>query len=422
MTFAMNIGPSMFKFQQPVALLIRMSCVVWVVALGMAGWFTVSRFGRASHEVTYNAVSHRVSDKVERFLFMLSPPNYTQMFSVLVVRIETEVPDEFYVDADLTLLWYRAPRQLTIPMQATARSGTNRLFATGLFSYDAIMSQVSVSGNVRNIRQVVIKYVLGDAEFAREVFVIRFVCMCVSAVCAFAYVVDNVIVWKCRAKLAVALTSICLVLSVVANCPMIYSYRFNRYFVVHCIDSVARGVFGAFNIIALFLFVYNLNGGKSPEFVLLMSILFLLGHAVGFLVTDTRILALFFDANIDVWMFFMSISVTGRIVLFALLLYETAATMHLARSVDKPLVYSYALCAVCLIGTNIGQAFWYFSHSYGNYALDFFGDYLLQTLISLIYADLHWIHPPPLRKMSFIEHHFQSTPLGFPDIGDETDG
>lgn len=421
MHFAMNIGPPQFKFQQSPNTAIRVSWTVWLIALCAALAFTFARFGRASRVVTYNSLAHRVSDKVERFIFMLAAPDYTHMFSVVVFRIETDVPDEFFVDADLTILRYRQQSQLTIPIQASARSGTNRLFATGLFSFDAILSQVSVSGNIKNIKGVVVSYVMGDPEFTREMYAIRYVCMCISAVCAFVYIFGNIFYANSRAKMVSILTSICLILSVAANCPIIYHFNSSEMLVVHCFDSLSRGFLSAFTLVALFLFVYDMNGGKSPEFVLLMSMLFILGHSIGFLVTDTRILTSLFDANIDVWMFFMSISVTGKVVLFSLLIYQNILAITVSRKFDKPLVYAYAMCTVLLIASNIGQGLWYFFHSYGHYALDFLGDYLLQTLISLVYADIHWFLSP-IRKMSLMEQHIRSARLDFPNIGDETDG
>jgi hypothetical protein len=54
----------------------------------------------------------------------------------------------------------------------------------------------------------------------------------------------------------------------------------------------------------------------------------------------------------------------------------------------------YAFLVVLEIGVLTLQAMMYYRNGFGNFAIDFFGDYLLQTFFAFVFVDVHWPQLP----------------------------
>jgi hypothetical protein len=334
---------------------------------------------------------------------MLPPPNYTNTFSILLLHITGSPPSTFAVDADLSCQWYRRPSQALFPVQLFARPGVNRLFSTGLVSYDSILSQIHISGEISTITSLELCYILGNGEYCRETFAIRSVLAVFSSLCLLCYSVSLLAFAQGGVKMEHMLSLASLLVSVCANSPLHSVDRFRRSFIVHCLNSSLRGIFGSFNTVCLFLFVFHANGGEMIGFAFLMSLLYILGNSIQIVTSDTRILALLFDGNLDVWMFFVSVSLMGRIGLFTLQIYHALFACSCGWTARRHLATAYAFMIAIQVAVAVLQSMFYYVNGYGNFALDFFADYLLQTFFAFAFADVHW--PQVQRKMPLVDQH-----------------
>jgi hypothetical protein len=351
-------------------------------------------------------------------LFMLPAANFTNQYSILQLHVLAPGIDTFSVDAELNCQWYQQPSQSVIAIQLYGRAGLNRLFSTGLFSYDSILSQVHITGDIRLIRSVEIRHIVGNPDFAREIFVIRSVCSGVSFLCLLLYCVSLVMFLRFGIRVEQILSAASLFLAVVANIPINLTNQHYRNVLAVCFNSFFRGLFRSFNTVGLFLFVFRMNGGDVMGFAFLMSLLFIVGNAIQIVTNDTRILNLLFDGNMDVWMFFVSVSLMGRAALFALQIYHA----FFSRGGRTPLSTVHCGLILLEVTTAVCQGTVYYANTYGNFALDFFGDYILQTFFAFAFADMHWPQVPPVRKMSLVEQHMVTEDLRFPPAGDMDGG
>lgn len=416
MTFGRSAGPFAYKFERQSLCSIKVSVSVYVAVLGVALSYTFLRMDTSWSEMRYQGMTKSTSPNTTDTLLMLPPPNYTNYFSIVFLEIVADSQEEFNIDADLSLQWYRMPSQLTIPIEFVTTSGVSRLFATGLFSYDALLSQIHVSGDVSLIKSIDVRYILGNPDFIEETIVVRLIMCFTSFLCLIVYLGCLFGFSKGKVRLEQILTVVSLVISILANCPIKFTYLLNRDWIIHCANLVLKGIFNSYNHAALFVFLYALNGGENLAFAMIMSMLFVCGNAAQVVVNDTRILALLFGANIDIWMFFLSISIMSRVGLFALQVYNLIIAVHVYKH-SKPLIYGYAALIILGAAMNIWEATMYYVDGFGNYALDFLNDYVMQTFFAFVYADLHWPQPSSLRQISFME---TTMVLDFPNI-DEVD-
>jgi hypothetical protein len=320
----------------------------------------------------------------------------------LLLHISGSPPSTFGVDADLSCQWYRRPSQALLPVQIFARPGVNRLFSTGLVSYDSILSQIHIYGEISTITSLELCYILGNTEFCREAFAIRLILAVFSGLCLLCYSISLLSFAQGDVKMEQALSIASLLISVFANCPVQSIDRFQQSFIVHCLNSSLRGILGSFNTVCLFLFVFHANGGEIIGFAFLMSLLYILTHSIQIITSDTRILAFLFDGNLDVWMFFVSVSLMGRIALFALQIYHARFACLCAWTSHRHLAAAYTFMIAIQVAVAVLQGMFYYVNGYGNFALDFFADYLLQTFFAFAFADLHW--PQVQRKIPHVDH------------------
>jgi hypothetical protein len=115
-------------------------------------------------------------------------------------------------------------------------------------------------------------------------------------------------------------------------------------------------------------------------------------------------------------MFFVSISVIGRISLFILQVYQIFSAYHSSNTARKSLIRGYALLVALQIVTLALQVALYYINGYGNFALDFFGDYMLQTFFAFMFVDIYWPQIPLQRKLPLKEQLVELEDLHFPPV------
>jgi len=327
---------------------------------------------------------------------MLPPPNFTNQFAIIQLDFLTSRASTFGIEAEFSCQWYRRPSQSVVLFQVDGHPGVNRVFSTGLFSYDSILSQIHIYGELSSIKSIEIRYTLGNPDFTQECYIIRWISSSASFLCFILYSANLLSFIRYGIQVEQLLSSAALLVSSIANIPITYSNRHYRNVAAHCVSSFCQGVFSSYNTVALFLFLFRMNGSDILGFAFLMSLLFIVGHALQIVMTDTRILNMFFDGNMDIWMFFVSVSLMGRIGLFTLQIYHAAFAYW-----KRPRAHVSALyvAAIALeIGAALAQGAVYCVNGHGNFALDFFADYLMQTALAFAFADLHWPVMAPVRK------------------------
>jgi hypothetical protein len=194
---------------------------------------------------------------------------------------------------------------------------------------------------------------------------------------------------------------IALMIGIIANLPIECTDKFHHSFAIYCANSWFKGMFGSYNTVCLFLFAFHANGGEVLSFAFWMSLLYILGNSIQVVTNDTRILALFFDGNLDVWMFFVSVSLMGRIGLFTLQSYHALFAYYGGSTAKRNILRAYGLMIGLQMAVVGMQGLFYYVNGFGNFALDFFADYVLQTVFAWEFADVHW--PQIQRKVPFVD-------------------
>jgi hypothetical protein len=413
MTHPLTVAPLVFKFHSSSLQSATISYLSYIVVLAGSIAYTHFRFGTSSAMYSYGGLQIQEAPNVSCLLFMLPPPNFTNQLSILQLKIVAPRNATLSLDAELSCQWYRRPSQAVIPVQRSGGLGVNRIFSTGLFSYDSILSQVHISGDVQLVKSVEVLYVMGSPDFSRETFAIRWICSASSFACLVIYCISLGAFLRTGIQVEQILAVGSLLLSAAANLPIEFSNQRYRNLGLHCCDSFFQGLFGSYNTVSLFLFVFRLNGGKVIGFAFLMSLLFIVANAIQIVTGDTRILNLVFDGNMDIWMFFVSASVMGRIGLFVLQIYHGIFPYCCSRSAKSHVNAAYCVGIALEIVTSLLQGAVYYVDGHGNFALDFFGDYLLQTIFAFVFADIHWPAVPPVRKTSLMAQHVGTGNLQF---------
>jgi hypothetical protein len=378
--------------------------------------FTIRHLDTASTTHVYDEFQFPETANTSYLLFMLPPPNYTNGFSVVQLNVSSTRDTGFVIEAELTCQWYARPKQSVLDIQLFGHTGVNRLFSTGLFSYDAILSQIHISGDISLITSIQILNVLGNPDFFKQTLSIRWILAISSALCFFFYFAALLLFSRGRLQVEQLLSIAAPLIAFWANLPFEFSEKYAGNMIAHYLSALSRGLLSSYNTVALFLFALGLNGGEIMGFSFLMSLLFIMGNTLQSATGDTRVLKVFFDGNLDVWMFFVSISVIGRITLFILQIYQIFSAYHWSSLVRKSLIKGYALLVSLQIGTLVLQAAVYFARGFGNFALDFFGDYLLQTFFAFMFVDIHWPQIPPQRKLPLKEQLVELEDLRFPAV------
>lgn len=384
----MRPRPSAFEQQDAVHVCNRGAVVIWTTALVAASVFTVYEFNRSSREVLYEGLSHIESANTSRFLFTLPGPRYTHAQSVIVLNIDGTTVKEFNVDADVNFQWHRRPSQLVVSIGIIAHTGRNRLMSTGFFSYDSILLQNHIMGDITAIRHVEVRYILGDVDFVSKTVIIRTVCSCAAVLCIIACLLTR----EEKVRIEQVITFLSLVISVFANCPIKLTYRMNRNLIIHCANLGLKGLFASFNVVVLCLLAWNVDGGHAYISTLITVVLFISGSVAEAIISDTRVFTLLFEGSLYLQDLLTVVVSASH---FLLLLITFVGLWKLAREKTdaKGNVYVYVLCCWLFACASAFQLYLTYKTSHRNYAFDFFADYMLQTIFAFVLVDLHWSQP-----------------------------
>jgi hypothetical protein len=422
MTFPPNVDPMVFKFQYPSLYSTKLSSVFSITVLMFAITFTIRHLSSSSSTYSYDELQIHEASNTTYVLFMLPPPNYTNVFAIVLLNLSADGAEPFSIDAELSCQWYVRPKQSVVSVQLFGHPGINRIFSTGLFSYDAVLSQIHISGDISSIKSVQVLYILGTPEFCERSIFTRLVLSVSSAILFILYLFALISFSRGRLQLEQVLSLVSVLIAAFANLPLEFTNSYFGNLVVHYVSSFMQGLFSSYNTVALFLFAFSANGGDILGFSFLMSLLFILGHTLQTATSDTRVLKLFFDGNMDIWMFFVSISLMGRIALFCLQVYQVISASQCQKSSRRTLIKGYSMMIGIQIATSVLQASVYYVKGYGNFAIDFFGDYLLQTMLAFMFVDVHWPQIPSGRKLSLREQLVALEDLHFPAVDDGSVG
>ncbi|OHS98335.1 hypothetical protein TRFO_08905 [Tritrichomonas foetus] len=183
-----------------------------------------------------------------------------------------------------------------------------------------------------------------------------------------------------------ALTLISLFTAATANFPFPHFWKsWNSNF----IENILTGSLSALNAMSLYLFVQKANG-QNVYTILPIAVLFIVAQAFWYLTSDSAFLYLYFENNKVIWIFFLTISVTGHITFIMLFLQSIASSLCSPRATRKKLYVAYLLAFIVLFIPLLAKSIYFVFNGYHNFSLNFCYDYMGQTFLSLIFADLHW--------------------------------
>jgi hypothetical protein len=236
--------------------------------------------------------------------------------------------------------------------------------------------------DVESLRVVTVQ---NESTFGTKAIRIRIILSLTSILLAVVYALslcglrDTV-----RFQQTLSLIAVCI--SAIANFPFVIIFD---HLVVNVVESIFCGAFCAFNLICLFCFL-QLTNSQNFHFVLPISALFLMAQAMAVMTSDTTLLSHYFENNNVISVFFLSITVLSTTGYAALLIKNLLAALCRSRTTRKHLFLAYGVAVCFALGPLVGEAVLFVVSGYGNFAVDFCVHYLTQTLLTFLYADLHW--------------------------------
>jgi hypothetical protein len=377
-----------FKFEQSFRLthFISLSFSGLVFVLIVA--FTVSHLGRSTETLIYDGLLTQESANSSFFLAVLPVPETSHFSYVVFADISPSEPDAFYLlDVEMFCQWFDSPARRIHQTFPNSTGGRYRLFSTSLFTYKSLLIQIQISElSGRRLNGVRLVSIQTNPEFGGNALKTRIILSMMSAVLLICYLV--VLFWFSPSSIRIqqVLTTVCLILSAIANFPITTVFRQIPMVVI---DGIMCGVFCAFNLVSLLCFLQK-SSTRTLRFVLAISALFLLAEIMLAITSDTNLLSQFFEDNTVIWIFFLSMTVISSVGYALLLIHSLMIAFCRSRSTRTTLFIAYGLATFIALLPLVGESMLFMVTGSGNFAIDFCSHYLAQTLLVFLFADLHW--------------------------------
>jgi hypothetical protein len=388
-----------FKFEQSFKLDIFTSLFLSIlIFVGIIG-FTVTNLKSSVQTLTYSGLLMRESDNSSFLVVVLPTPQVSQLSYHVLIDLQSSFPDRFYsVEAHMFCQWYDLPARVIRQTLPNVTDGQHRLFSTSVTSYSSLLIQIHVTdlfgGGVDSLRVVTVQ---NESTFGAKAIRVRIVLSLTSVVLTVIYALSlSALRNPVRPQQIMTLIAVCI--GAIANFPFVI---LSDRLIVTVIESIFCGGFCSFNLICLFCFLQP-TPTQDLHFVLPISSLFLIAQSMAVVTSDTTILSHYFENNNVVSVFFLSITVLSTTGYAAILVKNLLAALCRSRTTRKHLFLAYGVAVCFALGPLVGEAVLFVVTECGNSAVDFCVHYLTQTLLTFLYADLHWPLCPGLDEDQYI--------------------
>jgi hypothetical protein len=383
-----------FKFNQSFKVNIFTSLLFVPIAFVLIMAFAISNL--QSESATYDGLIVRESQNTSSFSFVLPIPRSHFLSYLVILKIESAFPDSFYsINAEMFCQWFDVPSRKIHRKLLNVARGEYPLFVTSVDSYRSLLLVIQIMDlSGRHFESVQIVTVQNKVEFQRRAKGLRMICFFVSLVLGIFYAVALRYLAEPPLRSQQILTLASLGLSALVNLPMAGLVKTTT---IVALDRGLCGAFSAFNLVCLFCF---LQTPSTVRFVLPICVLFIMAAAMLWITGDTTLLSCHFNDNSAVWVFFLSVSGTATAGYSALLLWRLLSAFCRARTTQKHLLLAYALATFIALACTGVEALMFAIRGFCPVSISFSAHYLAQSLLSALFADIHW---PLLTEEGFSE-------------------
>lgn len=243
--------------------------------------------------------------------------------------------------------------------------------------------------NIYDLQSISLDTIQNDTEFGENAIYLRILFFTIS-LCALIFFI-GLIVFSAKVNPSTLrfeqyLTIISLVFSILANFPYC---SFLHSISSHFAEAIFLGIFNAFNVSALYLFVQKANG-QNVYPALPVTFLFLVAQAFCNLTSDSAFLYLYFENNYVVFLFFITVSVISHGAFIVLFIQSITSSLCSTRSTRKKLFISYLLAFFVMFIPLCAKVLSFAFNGYFNFSFSFCYDYMAQSFLTLLFTDIHW--------------------------------
>lgn len=380
--------PFLWEIAGPIQKVI--SFLLFLFALLSSIIYTISKFDSSIQEWTLKG-QQTITNPNELSLFLSVPQiKPDQLFSVFFIDISSSTKDSYEVYTIVNMNSSATSKHLYYQNNSTMKSGSYIFFSTDFLHNDVYTVHAIVNGNVSNIQSLNIRIVHSVSSFGEIVNKLRKGCAIFSGISLICFAISIILFTKKSTRYEQYHILFLLLLAAFANIPF-SQFEYNR-FLLHSIDNIFRGAFSASNLIAIFCFLYLINGGENLSIALIISFLYIFAESMSELTDDSLLLANFFSSNLVVYMFFFISSLMTKICIFGVSVFYIMRQYFCFhnRNTNFGIFTILVFATLIELVPNVFQAYIVLLHGCRNNAFDFFQKYLVQTITTFILAFVFW--------------------------------
>lgn len=402
-------GQPEFKFEQTLDLYHLISLFVSSLAFILIISYTFHKYNSSIITTNFKGLLTRDTNNIFYFIEVVPPPTKERQELVTFFNLQIKKKARISIDASIVYQWKNHQPYILQQNFNNISAGVYKLLHTKVFVYDSLIIQLKIdvqSDNFLYDSAEIIDLILNEEELYPQSFIslstihknyqfgqnstyMRITYFAVSLLTLILFIYSIQFFDRFHSisiRFEQYLTLFALVLSILANFP--FSHFFNTL-TFHFTELFFVGSLNALNVVSFYLFVHKANG-QNVHNVIPISILFIFSESFWYITSDSAFLYLFFDNNTFVELFFMISSIIGNVGFVAFFFHAISSSLCSRRAIRKKLFVSYLFAIGALLFVLAINGIDYAFNGFTNFAFSFASDYMAQTFLALLFADLHW--------------------------------
>ena len=220
----------------------------------------------------YEGAQQKQSENLQYLVVMIPLPKSDHSYSTFFLELigNSSQIEYFSIEAEVFCQWEYSPASLVRQIIPEAVFGLNRIYSTGLFSYDSLLTQIHITGNLSLLNRVVITVVHSSSDFGKISQKLRKVFASISFIALISFIAASIYIKYNSFALEHILTMISLIVSIFTNFPILFSrFQFGTI-LIYSLDLSLSGVFQSLNLTILLCLINNSLGSQSTYFIFLV--------------------------------------------------------------------------------------------------------------------------------------------------------
>jgi hypothetical protein len=378
-----------FKFNQSFKLNIFLSLLLSPLAFVLTIGFAISHV--EPEILSYDGLLTRETSNLSYLSVVLPVPRSPRFSYLVLIDLDSLQPDSFYsISAEMFCQWFDMPAKLIHRRLPNISVGNHPLFQTSIASYRSLLLLIHIeqlSGFPFSSARVTT--LQSSPAFRSDALSLRVISSILSAALAAFYTLAVAFLAPANFQSQQLFTIASLAVAALANFPLAQFLPSMRTFLIEC---ALCGALSSLNLICLVCFLQAANS-RNFHFVLPISGLFLMARVMLIVTSDTTVLSHYFDNNHVVWVFFFSVTAIATAGYALLLISRLLLALCRARTTQKHLFVAYTVAAfVALVSAGV-EFLMVAIKGFCPFAIEFAVRYPAQTLLAVMYADVHWPLP-----------------------------